>query len=65
LVLVQLSQIKNIFRFDECLRFTPEDFAFCMETDQKFGKPFLQKIEANKISIVEKIQFNSKFLITA
>jgi hypothetical protein len=29
------------------------------------GESFLQEIEANKISIDEKIQFNSTFLITA
>jgi hypothetical protein len=29
------------------------------------GKPFLQQIEAKKISVDEKIRFNSKFLIIA
>jgi hypothetical protein len=29
------------------------------------GKPFLQQIEAKKNSVDEKIQINSKFLITA
>jgi hypothetical protein len=37
-ILVQLSQKLNILRFDKYLHFAPEDFAFCMETNQKCGK---------------------------
>jgi hypothetical protein len=79
LFLGQLSQIQYIFRFDKCLSVAFYCWRFCilygnwpkiwkMKTNILFTMResfFLQYIEANKISIEEKIQFNSKFLIKA